>query len=130
MNIHHIGYVVKSIEKAKKEFNKLGFVVEHDTVEDSLRDIYICFMINGNSRVELVEPKSKESVVAALGKKIGNSPYHLCYEVSDIECAVSELEEMGYMIIQQQQIAPAIDGKKVAFLFNGNIGLLELVEEK
>ena len=35
MRIHHIGYLVKKLEKAAEEFEKLGYVWLGDVTEDT-----------------------------------------------------------------------------------------------
>lgn len=56
LKIHHIGYLVKKIEKAKKSFEALGYLVEQDTVYDDIRKVNICFLVKDGYRVELVSP--------------------------------------------------------------------------
>ena len=42
--------------------------------------------------------------------------------------AIEELEGKHYTVIHEPTIAPCIDGKKVAFLNNISMGIIELVE--
>ena len=128
MKIHHIGYLAKSIAKTEKKFFELGYEVERPTKYDEVRDIDIEFLVNGDYRVELIEPKSKESPMYPLLKNYKNTPYHFCYEVDDIDKAVKELSDKHYTLIQEPNIAPCIDDKKVAFLNNISMGIIELVE--
>ena len=128
MKIHHIGYLVKSIEKSKSLFLSLGYDLEQDTVYDVFRKVDICFLIKDGYRIELVSPKDSSSVVGELRKKVGNSPYHICYEVESLEDAVSALAEKRFVVWDEPHEAPAINGKKVIFLVNGQIGMIELVE--
>ena len=69
---------------AKSLSEKLGFEVTQDTVFDEYRGIDITFLARDGYVVEIVSPKEKDSVVSELFKKIGNSPYHICYETDDI----------------------------------------------
>lgn len=129
MKIHHIGYLVKNIEKAIDVLLSLGYVCESEICFDQSRGIDIVFMVNGGYRIELVSPKTDTSVVADTLKKIGNSPYHICYYTHDIQASVLELKKQRFIMIDEPAAAPAIDGKKVVFLFNKQIGIIELVEE-
>ncbi len=99
LKIHHIGYLVKKIEKAKKTFEALGYLVEQDTVYDDIRKVDICFLVKNGYRVELVSPVSEDSVVAGLLKKYKNAPYHICYEADSPEAAYAELTENGFAAI-------------------------------
>lgn len=130
MKVNHIGYLVKSIKKSQKEFESLGYKVISDIVFDPIRGIDICFLKNENTVIELVQPKLKDSVVYELSKKYKNSPYHICYEVENIEYSIEELLNTGKWIqIQELEIAPAFNNKRVCFFMNPNIGMIELVEK-
>ncbi|MBO4457969.1 MAG: VOC family protein [Butyrivibrio sp.] len=128
MKIHHVGYLAKNIEKTEKKFFELGYEVEQATKYDEIRDIKIEFLKNGDYRVELIEPMGENSPMYPLLKRFKNSPYHFCYEVENLDEAVKELESKRYTVIQEPQIAPCIAGKRVAFLNNISMGIIELVE--
>ena len=127
LKIHHIGYLVKKIEKAKQTFEALGYHVEQDTVRDEIRKVDICFLTKDDYRVELVSPFSEESVVAGLLKKYKNTPYHICYEADDPEAAYAELTANGFAAIDTPTPAPALGGCKVVFLTSPLIGMVELI---
>lgn len=127
LKIHHIGYLVKKIEKAKETFEALGYRVERDTVYDEIRKVDICFLIKDGYRVELVSPASADSVVSGLLKKYKNTPYHICYEADDPETAYRELTENGFAAIDTPTPAPALDNREVVFLTSPVIGMVELV---
>lgn len=127
MKIHHIGYLVKNINKSIKEFENLGYIGNIIT-RDEIRGIDICFMKNNNYVVELISPFCETSTVSGLMKKYKNSPYHICYISDNLEKDIQQLSSNGYTQIDNPTIAPAIDNRKVVFLMNINIGLIELVE--
>ncbi len=127
LKIHHIGYLVKKIEKAKKTFEALGYLVEQDTVYDDIRKVDICFLVKDGYRVELVSPVSEDSVVSGLLKKYKNTPYHICYEAEDPEAAYQKLTENGFAAIDTPTPAPALDGRNVVFLISPVIGMIELI---
>ena len=129
VSIHHVGYLVKNIEKSKTIFIELGYSVEQETIYDSWRDVDICFLIKDSYRIELVAPRSSASVVGSLRKRIGNSPYHICYEVEDLNKAIAEFSVLKFVIWEDPHEAPAFGGKKVAFLINGQVGMIELLEK-
>lgn len=43
MELHHIGYLVKDMERAVTEFCALGYQKTSEIVYDAFRDIRICF---------------------------------------------------------------------------------------
>lgn len=128
LTVHHIGYLVKKIEKAKKAFENLGYRVEQDTVYDDIRRVDICFLIKDGYRIELVSPAGEDSVVAGLMKKYKNSPYHICYETSDFNQAYEELTGSGFIAIDTPTAAPALGGREVVFLSGADMGMLELLK--
>ena len=128
MNIHHVGYLTKDLNKAQDEFLALGFVVEQEKAYDEHRKINISFIVNGNYRVELIEPVDDSSPMYPLLKRYKNTPYHICYEVDDLEASIAELSTKGYTIMQEPLEAPCIENKRVSFLINSNLGIIELVE--
>ncbi len=81
MRIDHIGYAVRDICQAIKEFRKLGFSFE-DIVDDPDRNLYIAFGENGGYR----------------------------------------------KVIVPEAPALAFGGRRVVFLMNLNVGLVEIVE--
>lgn len=128
MKIHHIGYAVKDLEDSIKEFEKLGYNRVENKIIDKKRKVIIQFIKNGDYLIELVAPLNKESSVTSLLKKQGSSPYHICYEANDIDKEIKEMSNSGFTIITKLSEAPAIDNKKVVFLYKRNIGLIELIK--
>ncbi len=128
MKIHHVGYLAKNLEKSQKRFLDLGYEVEREVKYDPIRRINISFLKNGDYRVELIQPMDSESPMYPLLKRFKNTPYHFCYETKDLDKAVSELSSNGYTVIQEPDIAPCIDDKRVVFLNNISMGIIELVE--
>ncbi len=127
LRIHHIGYLVKKIEKAKQTFLALGYLIEQDTVYDDIRKVNICFLTRDGYRVELVSPATEDSVVSSLIKRYKNSPYHICYETDDFEADIARLTDDGFIAIDTPTPAPALGGRDVVFLSNAAIGMLELL---
>ncbi len=101
LKIHHIGYLVKKMEQAKKTFESLGYQVEQD------------------------------SVVAGLIKKYKNTPYHICYETDDYEAAFAKLRADGFLPTESltPTPAPALGGRSVIFLVSAAIGMIELIAD-
>ena len=108
LSIHHIGYLVKKIEKARQAFLSLGYEAEQDIVYDHIRKVNICFLVKDGYRIELV-------------------PYHICYETADFEAAYAELAAGGFIAIDTPTPAPALGGRDVVFLSSASIGMIELI---
>lgn len=128
MRIHHIGYLVKNIDKAKEAFTSIGFSVKQEIIYDQIQDVNVLFMEKDGYVIELVSPNSKESVVARLMKTHKNSPYHICYESGDFDTDIKSLTERGFMGIDRPIPAPAFCGRRICFFISPQIGIIELLE--
>ena len=128
MRIHHIGYLVKRIDDAVTEFEKLGYEIETPVLLDEIRGAFICFMQNGGYRIELISPEGEQSPIYGLLKKSKNSPYHLCYETVDFNNEVSKLEQGCLTMFLPPSPAPMLSNRRVAFLMSAEIGMIEILE--
>lgn len=129
MKIDHIGYAVKKIEQAQSAFGKLGFQFEQP-VEDRDRNIKIVFGEKDGYRLELVCPldKKKPSPIDTYISNLGPTPYHICYQSEALEEEVRSLEKQGFKVIIEPTEAAAFGGRRVVFLMNLGLGLIEIVE--
>ena len=113
MTIHHIGYLVKRLERAQKAFEELGYAVVQEPMRDASRKVDIVFLSKDGYRIELVSPYDSSSVVAGLLTRTGNSPYHVCYEVDDLDAEIARLRDARYVLSGDPAPAPAC-GRKIA----------------
>ena len=130
MRIDHIGYAVKNIEKSRQAFEAIGFSFETLFIDEK-RNLYIQFGQKDGYRIELLAKldMSKESPVDSYIGKIGPTPYHFCYISNKIEEEITILKGYGYRVVVPLDEAIAFGNKKVVFLYNLQIGLIEIVEE-
>ena len=127
MKVHHVGYLVKKLDKAAEEFEKLGFVRQGDLTNDTYLKVDILFLEKDGYVVELVSPNAPDSVVSGLIKTYKNAPYHICYESADFQADLEQLTQNGYVQIDQPAPAPAIGNRNVVFLMNSRLGMIELL---
>ncbi len=126
---HHIGVAVYDIERTVRLYIDAGYKMT-PVVYDPIQNIHITFLSKkGMPDVELLAPHDENSPVNQTLQKNGVSPYHCCYIVPNIEEAVMKLKKMRYIPVSKSAEALAIDGRKVYFLYNKDIGLIEIVEE-
>ena len=129
MRIDHIGYAVKNIEKARQDFELLGYKFE-ELIEDMDRNVYIQFGQKDGYRIELVSPlKTGPNPVDTYLATTGNTPYHICYCSDDLDMEIKNLENQRYKVIIPAKEAIAFGGRRVVFMINKNIGMIEVVEE-
>ena len=128
MKFHHIGVAVKDIEKTAAVYVSGGYK-QSVTTFDPIQNVNICWLTKeGMPTVELLAPVDDSSPVCKILEKNGVTPYHTCYTVDNIETAMDALRKMKYVVVSKPEVAPAISNCMVAFLFNRNVGLIELVK--
>ena len=129
MNFHHIGIATKSIDKTSKYYLEVGYNMSKQ-IFDPVQKVNIVFLSKKSMpMIELLEPACEDSPVTKILMKSGVGPYHICYQVKDIDFAIDELKKKKYISLFNPVEAIALSMKKICFLFNKNIGLIELVEE-
>ena len=128
LKVHHVGYLVKKLDKATEAFKALGYETESGPVRDEIRKVDISFMIKDGYRVELVSPYAGDSVVADMIKRYTNMPYHICYESDDFAKDAAALRTAAYIPIDKPTVAVAIEGCKVSFYMNPQVGMIELID--
>ena len=128
MIFHHIGVAVKDINATASVYEQGGYK-RSSSVFDPIQNVNICWLTkDGAPTVELLAPVDEKSPVNKTLEKVGVSPYHCCYIVDNVEEAASELRKQKYIMVSKPAEAVAFCGSRVCFLYNKNIGLIELVE--
>lgn len=84
----------------------------------------------GETYLELLEGYTPQAGASKWLDEHGQSLYHLCLEVDDIEAALAELRDKGIRLINETPIT-GHGGSRVAFVDPADTGnlLFELVEE-
>lgn len=127
---HHIGYAVKDICKASEYYLNAGWKMT-DIVLDPIQNTYISFLIKeGMPNIEFVAPVNNDSPIVKTLNKSGNSTYHICYAVDDIEKAIQDLKKLYFIPLFEPVPAVAIENKLICYLYNSLVGLIEVLEEK
>ena len=107
----------------------MGFDEESEQIYDEERGINVLFLTNGENRIELIEKCTEESDVDFIAKGKRSMPYHICYEVNNMEESVDFLKQNRFIVIKKPSNAIAIQNRRVAFLYCKECGLIELVEK-
>lgn len=130
MRIHHVAYVTDNLEKKSA---KLAAVLQlrptGSPVVDPVQGVRIQFMASADGAlVELLEPHGERSPVLRHLRQ-GGGLYHVCYEVDDLEGALQGVRESGHAVVVCEPVpAPAIAGRRVAFVVTEDRDLIEFVE--
>lgn len=128
LTFHHIGIACRDIAKTQAFYLQMGYTAS-PIVEDPVQHVRISFLEkDGAPRLELLEPLDEQNPVARTLATVGVTPYHICYEVQDIEAAIAELRGQRFLLVNGPVPACAMENKRIAFLYQKNTGLIELVE--
>lgn len=126
--LNHVAIVVRDIEESLKFWEEsLGLSLDHIEVIPSQKS-RVAFIPVGDSEIELVQPTSSETGLAAYLEKRGEGMHHLCLEVDDIDAKLAELKEKGTRLINET--AEVLPGRRMAFIHPkaGNGVLIELYQ--
>ena len=121
MRIHHIGYVVKSIEKYKKSLIDTEVV---KALYDETQKANLALLKADNIFIELIEPQSKDSFTYNFLQK-GGGYHHLCYETSRQEA--EDLIAKKRMIKVLDWVYATLLDAQVCFAYNRNKEVVEFV---
>ena len=132
LKLHHIGIVVKNIQKSLGELtNYLNF---ESTIVPSLvgsQKVNICFLKTNNVFLELIEPAQENSPISDFVEK-GGGFHHLCFEVDDIHLELEKMKKNGAHVIVN--VVKGFEDRLTAFVIldmeNTNCKLIELAEKK
>ena len=128
--IDHLGIAVKSLAASKAIYEKLGLAISpEETVPDE--KVRVVMIPVGESRFELLEPTSADSVIAKFIAKRGEGLHHVCMRVPDLPAAVARLKQDGVRLISED-IKIGAGGHRYVFVHPQSAGgvLLELVDSK
>lgn len=133
MKINHIGYAVQNIDKSISDFYRLGYQPVGKRVRDISRNLWFQFISNDEICIELVQTIDEEkdsSVKGIIERNRGGIPYHICYEVDDILENIETMKGLGgYILLDYRTKEESIHGNASAFLYNRNMGMVELWEK-
>jgi methylmalonyl-CoA epimerase len=128
-SIDHLGIAVKSLAQARKFYEQLGLdVLAEETVPHE--KVKVAMVPLGESRIELLEATSADSVIAKFIEKRGEGLHHVAIHVPDINRAVEQLKATGTRFVSEE-IKIGAGGHLYVFVHPSSTGgvLLELVQD-
>lgn len=97
-------------------------------IEDPQQNVHIAFLYHPSMpTIELLAPIDETSPVVETLRKNGTAPYHICYSVENLDESIKNLRKEKFILVSKPKGAPAIGACRVAFLYNQDMGLIELV---
>lgn len=130
MRLHHLGYLVPELEPAARHFAAaLGYRIESEPIEDAIQTARVQFLRQPGARhwLELVSPLGRGGKLDGALER-GVSLHHLCYEVENVEAALSHLRAAGCLPLARPAPGAAFGGRRIVWAMSQANGLIELVE--
>jgi methylmalonyl-CoA/ethylmalonyl-CoA epimerase len=130
LSFHHVGCLTKNMDETLSVYlDKMGFRKVSEPVTVSSQQVKVCFIQTADGPlIELIQPLGNNQ---ALGKLLQtkNFFYHIGYMTKDIDQAIQYFQESGFYFVNSF-LSEAFENRKCAFLYTGEMHLIELIEEK
>jgi methylmalonyl-CoA/ethylmalonyl-CoA epimerase len=130
LKVEHIGIAVQSLQNSIPLFEALLNTSCYKQEQVDSEAVRTAFFRKGETKVELLEPTSPESVIARFLEKKGEGMHHIAFDVADIHAEMARLAAAGFILLHPEPKKGA-DNKLVCFLHpKGTNGVLvELCQE-
>jgi len=128
VRFHHTGMVTKNIKEAYTDLCGHASVEPmSDVVYDPEQHVRLQLLDVGGLALELVEDDGDGP--AASWIKRGCKLYHVCFEVADLDGHLDSLLRRGCIVVSSPKPAALFFGRRVAFVMDPTVGLLEFLEK-
>ncbi|TCN22945.1 methylmalonyl-CoA epimerase [Mesobacillus foraminis] len=130
-NIDHIGVAVKSLEQSLPFYTEVLQLPLLGIEEVESEKVRVAFLKAGKSKIELLEPTSKESPIARHIEKRGEGIHHIALGVDSIKERIDQIKEKGITMINDLPKRGA-GNAQIAFMHPRSTGsaLFELCEKE
>jgi methylmalonyl-CoA epimerase len=127
-SLDHLGIAVRSLAAAKSIYEKLGLSISGEETVPAEK-VRLVMVPLGDTRLELLEPTSNDSVLAKYIEKRGEGLHHICMRVPDLAAAVQKLKSENVRLVSDD-IKIGAGGHRYVFVHPSSAGgvLLELAE--
>lgn len=128
ITINHVAVVVETVEGVLPFWRDALGLPMGEVRDVPQEQVKVAFLEAGEAHVELVQPTTAESGIAAYLAKKGAGMHHICFEVDDIAAALAHMQAQGIALINDTP--KERDGRKYAFIHPKSTGgvLVELYE--
>jgi methylmalonyl-CoA epimerase len=130
IKIDHLGIAVKSVAEARLFYERLGMKVSHEEVVEHEK-VRTAMIPVGDSRIELLEATTDDSVIAKFIAKRGEGLHHIALHVDDLHATFRSLKEKGVRLISDE-VRVGAGGHLYIFVHPASAGgvLLELCQDQ
>jgi methylmalonyl-CoA/ethylmalonyl-CoA epimerase len=125
----HLGVAVSDLKRSLGDYRDLfGYTLSSGPFDDPIQKVRVCFIQRDSEpQIELIAPLTDDAPIRQLLAK-GGGAYHVCYEVDDIEAAVTFLRGKRCMLISGPVPAVAFGGRRIVWFYTPARQLVEIVE--
>jgi methylmalonyl-CoA/ethylmalonyl-CoA epimerase len=130
--LHHVGYVVGSIDSSLPRFlESMEAVWDGRIFSDPSQKVKVAFISTGEGDplIELVEPDAVDAPVQRFLREKGGGLHHVCYEVEDPGAELTAMRSRGGRVVMRPKPAVAFDGRQIAWVLTREDLLVELLEK-
>jgi methylmalonyl-CoA/ethylmalonyl-CoA epimerase len=124
---HHVGLACRDLDTEQEGLRGLGYAPVGEPFRDPRQGIAGVFVEGLGPRLELLAPLENSAVLDPWLRG-GSRMYHLAYEVTDLEGAMSVAESAGARRVSEPLPAVAFDERRIAFVMLRVRLLVELIE--
>lgn len=124
MKVHHIGYVVKSIEASAAALPGLRLV---DRVVDPVQNAELALYALDNIHIEFICPADDQAFTWRFLEKTGGGYHHLCYEVPDLDTVNGIIRDKRMLKVLGPVPAVLFGGRQVVFAYSRNKEVVEFL---
>lgn len=130
----HVGVAVSSLGPTTELLSNLfGYRVVSGPFDDPIQKVTVNFLAKSDSdvaEIELIAPITEDSPIRSMLAKDGGGAYHLCFETSDIDGALTHAKKNGCIVVSPPVPAVAFQGRRIAWIYTRSRQLFELVEAR
>ena len=130
----HVGVAVPSLGPTTELLSNLfGYKVVSGPFDDPIQKVSVNFLAKSDvdvAEIELIAPITEDSPIRSMLAKDGGGAYHLCFETSDIDGALTHAKNNGCIVISGPVPAVAFQGRRIAWIYTRSRQLFELVESE
>lgn len=127
--VDQVAIAVHSIEKSLQFYQGTLGLKLHSIEEVPSEKVKVAILMVGETRIELLEPMSKDSPISSFLEKRGEGVHHIAFRTQNIHSVINQLRDKQVKIIEP---APrkGSENSKVGFVHPHSTSgvLLELVE--
>lgn len=101
------------------------------SVKDNAMEVELAsFDVGIASQIELVAPLSKKAPCVGFLERLGEGPYHCCWQTTSLEKVLESLDHraINYMVIDRYEQSALYPDTPILFLLVHGVGLIEYIE--